>query len=97
VAIVDPPIRSPHDDAEVDALLARAAAGDRDAFVAFYDATAPHVYAVLLALTDPASAERTLHAAHVEAWQRTRERGAPPCPGREWMSVIARRHAPAAH
>ena len=32
-------------DPDLDALLVRAASGDCDAFVAFYDATSPRVYA----------------------------------------------------
>jgi len=79
---------------DVDALLLRAAAGDCDALVRFYDATAPQVYAVLLTLTGVASlADELLEGIYVEAWERMQGRAAPPCPGREWMTSIARRHA----
>lgn len=79
---------------DVDALLVRAASGDCDAFVAFYDATAPRVYAVLLSLTGvAASADALLEGIYVEAWERMRGRSAPPCPGVQWMSLIAHRHA----
>ncbi|PTT15838.1 hypothetical protein DBR36_14095 [Microbacterium sp. HMWF026] len=81
-------------DDDLDALLRRAATGDCDAFVAFYDATAPRVYAVLLALTGIAArADALLEGIYVEAWERMRGRAAPPCPGMQWMSAIAHRHA----
>ncbi|RWR17656.1 hypothetical protein D8Y23_11275 [Microbacterium enclense] len=80
--------------ADLDALLARAAAGDCDAFVEFYDETSPRVYAVLLTLTGDADAAGSLlEGIYVEAWERMRGRSAPPCPGLEWMSLIAHRHA----
>ena len=79
---------------DLDALLVRAASGDCDAFAAFYDATAPRVYAVLLSLTGLAArADALLEGIYVEAWERMRGRDAPPCPGLEWMSAIAHRHA----
>ncbi|MFF7681960.1 hypothetical protein ACFZA2_04290 [Microbacterium sp. NPDC007973] len=79
---------------DLDALLIRAASGDCDAFVAFYDATAPRIYATLLALTGVAAkAELLLEGIYVEAWERMRGRDAPPCPGMQWMSAIAHRHA----
>lgn len=79
---------------DLDALLIRAAAGDCDAFVEFYDRTSPRVYGILLAVTgSPASADALLEGIYVEAWERMRGRSSPPCPGLEWMSVIAHRHA----
>jgi len=81
---------------DLDALLVRAASGDCDAFVEFYDATSPRVYAVLLSLTGIAArADALLEGIYVEAWERMRGRSAPPCPGMEWMSAIAHRHATA--
>lgn len=81
-------------DPDLDALLVRAASGDCDAFVAFYDATSPRVYATLLALTGLAQrADALLEGIYVEAWERMRGRSAPPCPGLQWMSAIAHRHA----
>lgn len=81
-------------DDDLDALLVRAATGDCEAFVAFYDATAPRVYAVLLSLTGLAEkADALLEGIYVEAWERMRGRSAPPCPGMQWMSAIAHRHA----
>ncbi|MEX0152150.1 hypothetical protein [Microbacterium sp. LMI1-1-1.1] len=86
----------PADEADLDALLARAATGDCDAFVAFYDATSPRIYAILLRVTGHSSAAgELLEGIYVEAWERMRGRNAPPCPGLEWMSVIAHRHASA--
>ncbi|MDQ1082965.1 MULTISPECIES: hypothetical protein [Microbacterium] len=77
---------------DLDALLVRAAAGDCDAFVAFYDATAPRVYAILLSLTGVAAeADRLMEGVYVEAWERMRGRTAPPCPGLHWMSALAHR------
>lgn len=79
---------------DLDALLVRAASGDCDAFVAFYDATSPRIYAILLSLTGVATkAERLLEGIYIEAWERMRGRNAPPCPGMQWMSTIAHRHA----
>lgn len=79
---------------DLDELLVRAASGDCDAFVAFYDATAPRIYAILLSLTGVAAkADGLLEGIYVEAWERMRGRNAPPCPGMQWMSSIAHRHA----
>ncbi|GEB44105.1 hypothetical protein MTE01_00500 [Microbacterium testaceum] len=84
------------EEQDLDALLVRAAVGDCDAFGEFYDATAPQIYAVLLSMTGVAStADTLLENIYVEAWERMRGRSAPPCPGREWMSSIAHRHATA--
>ncbi|MEZ3157383.1 hypothetical protein AB1K56_10695 [Microbacterium sp. BWR-S6Y] len=67
---------------DLDQLLVRAASGDCDAFVAFYDATAPRVYAILLSLTGVADkANRMLEGIYVEAWERMRGRNAPRAPG----------------
>ncbi|MFG6280866.1 hypothetical protein [Microbacterium sp. 5K110] len=86
--------RAARDGVDLDALLVRAASGDRGAFVHFYDVTAPRVYAVLLTLTrEAARAESLLEGIYVEAWERMRGRSAPPCPGNEWVSLIAYRHA----
>lgn len=93
MTMTDPTTRMSRED-DVDALLVRAATGDCDAFVEFYDATAPRVYAVLLSLTGvAATADGLLEGIYVEAWERMRGRTAPPCPGMEWMSAIAHRHA----
>ena len=79
---------------DLDALLARAASGDCDALVEFYDVTSPRVYALLLTLTrDADDAASLLEDIYAEAWERMRGRTAPPCPGLEWMSIIAHRHA----
>ncbi|WZH37496.1 MAG: hypothetical protein PIR02_02265 [Microbacterium enclense] len=80
------------DDADVTALLARAAAGDRDAFGSFYDQTAPRIYAMLLRVHDPRRSESLLEEIYVEAWERTTSRGVPPCPAWEWLALMARRH-----
>ncbi len=81
-------------DPDLSALLARAAGGDCDAFTRFYDLTAPRIYALLLTLTpDASTAERVLETIYVEAWERMGGREAPPCPGMEWMSFLAHRHA----
>jgi RNA polymerase sigma-70 factor (ECF subfamily) len=93
MTITDLP-RAAVDDADADGLLARAAGGDRQAFGTFYDVTAPRVYALLLALTrDTPRSEALLEEVYVEAWERAVGRGAPPCPAREWVSVLAHRLA----
>ncbi|MDR6690150.1 RNA polymerase sigma-70 factor (ECF subfamily) [Microbacterium sp. 1154] len=95
MTMTDPATR-PSRDQDLDALLVRAATGDCDAFVEFYDATAPRIYAVLLSLTGITSTtDALLEGIYVEAWERLRGRAAPPCPGMEWMSSIAHRHASA--
>lgn len=82
------------DDADVAALLSRVAAGDRDAFVSFYDSTAPRIYAVLLALTDDTvRAESLLADIYAEAWERASTRGVPACPAWHWLALMAHRHA----
>jgi len=93
VTLTDPALSAKR-DGDVDALLVRAATGDCDAFVEFYDATAPRVYAVLLSMTGvAATADALLEGIFLEAWERMRGRSAPPCPGMEWMAAIAHRHA----
>lgn len=82
------------DDADVDGLLSRAAGGDQQAFGVFYDLTAARVYSVLLALTQSAArSEALLEEVYVEAWERVVRRGVPPCPAREWVSLLAHRRA----
>lgn len=93
MTMTDPATRESREQ-DLDALLVRAAMGDCDAFVEFYDATAPRIYAVLLSLTGVAgTADTLLEGIYVEAWERMRGRTAPPCPGFEWVSSIAHRHA----
>ncbi|KTS92215.1 hypothetical protein NS183_00600 [Microbacterium testaceum] len=85
------------DDADADTLLTRASAGDRDAFGAFYDLTAPRIHAVLLVLTRNATRSALLlEEVYVEAWEHVVARGVPRCPAWEWVSLIARRRAVAA-
>lgn len=82
------------EDADVDRLLALAVGGDRQAFGMFYDLTAGRVYALLLALTHNASrCDALLEEVYVEAWERLVGRGLPPCPAREWVSLMAHRRA----
>jgi len=93
MTITDLP-RAAVDDADADGLLARAAGGDQQAFGTFYDVTAPRIYALLLALTPDASrADILLEEVYVEAWARLVDRGMPPCPAREWVSLMAHQHA----
>ncbi len=82
------------DDADVDGLLLRAAGGDQQAFGMFYDLTAARVYSLLLALTrNAARSDVLLEEVYVEAWERVVRRGLPPCPAKEWVSLMAHRRA----
>lgn len=93
MTVVDAPAERV-DGADLSALLAQASAGDCDAFTRFYDLTSPRIYALLLATSpDTGRARELLEAIYVEAWERLRGRSAPPCPGLEWMSSLAHRHA----
>ena len=53
-----------------DELLARVGAGDRQAFAALYDATAPRVFGLVRRLVvDPAQAEEVTQDVYLEIWQ----------------------------
>lgn len=93
MTITDMPRTATH-EADADALLARASAGDRDAFEAFYDLTAPRIHAVLLALTQDATRSALLlEEVYLEAWERVAMQGIPRCPAWEWLCLMAHRHA----
>ncbi|MBL8838421.1 MAG: sigma-70 family RNA polymerase sigma factor [Alphaproteobacteria bacterium] len=75
-------------------LLGDAAAGDRAAFRAVYDATAPHLLGVALRiLRRRDAAEEVVQEAYVSIWQHAgeyrRERGTPIA----WMGTIVRNRA----
>lgn len=60
---------------DLEALLERAADGDRGAFARFYDATSPQAYRLALALAgDPAHAEQAVLRAYTTAWRLSRGR-----------------------
>jgi RNA polymerase sigma-70 factor (ECF subfamily) len=82
------------DDAVVDELLRRTAAGDQAAFNALYDRTAGRLFAVCLRIARHRRlAEELLREIYVGIWERAREFD--PARGRAlaWMTSIARTHA----
>ena len=79
---------------EVDRLLLSSARGDRDAFAAFYDATAALVYGVALRVVrDPARAEEISQDVYLDVWRNAGRY----LPGRgsakAWIVTIAHRRA----
>lgn len=84
----------PDDSAHDRSLLARIAAGDREAFAALFDRHSPVVLGVLVRLLrDRAEAEEVLQEAFLQAWQDAagyRPDGATP---RGWLLMLARSRA----
>lgn len=75
-------------------LLARCARGDRDAFAAWYEATASRAYGLALRVVrDPAQAEEVVQDAFLETWRAASrfdpERGSPLA----WLLTITHRKA----
>jgi RNA polymerase sigma-70 factor (ECF subfamily) len=68
IDVVNSPVPGPPDDAEL--LIARIAAGDRDAFSRFYDAFAGTALGLIRrVLRDPSSAEEVLQEVFWQVWQ----------------------------
>ena len=74
--------------------LSRAALGDRQAFKQLYDATSPHLFAVLLRIQrDRAVAEDLLQEVYVSAWKAAASFDAQQSQPLTWLTHIARNKA----
>jgi RNA polymerase sigma-70 factor (ECF subfamily) len=92
--IVNPVVAGAREADEVDRLLLQAARGDRDAFAALYDATAPLVYGVALRVVrDPARAEEITQEAYLDVWRHAAKYIAASGSARSWIVTIAHRRA----
>jgi RNA polymerase sigma-70 factor (ECF subfamily) len=79
---------------DLDILLSRVAGGDRQAFRALYDATAPRLFAICLRLTrNRALAEDVLQEAFARVWERAVQFDPARGHAWTWMVAIARNHA----
>ena len=80
--------------ADIEAMIAKCALGDRRAFAALYQATSGKLFGVLLRiLTDRAEAEDALQEVYVKIWKGAglyRVNGLSPM---TWLITIARNHA----
>ena len=82
----------PVDDA--DALLARVATGDRQAYEGFFDLLAPMVFGVCRkVLRDPSLAEEVAQEVMLEVWRTAPRHRADKASARTWVAVIAHRRA----
>jgi RNA polymerase sigma-70 factor, ECF subfamily len=79
---------------DIDNLMRRVAAGDRDAFTALYDAIAPRVYGLIRrVLRDPAIAEEVAQEALVEVWRASARFDPSRGSAAGWIFTIAHRRA----
>jgi RNA polymerase sigma-70 factor (ECF subfamily) len=79
---------------DIDNLMRRVAAGDRDAFTALYDAIAPRVYGLIRrVLRDPAIAEEVAQEALVEVWRAAARFDPSRGSAAGWIFTIAHRRA----
>ncbi|MCD2441794.1 sigma-70 family RNA polymerase sigma factor [Agromyces sp. SYSU K20354] len=77
-----------------DELLARVGAGDREAFAALYDVTAPRVFGLVRRLVvDPAQAEEVTQDVYLEIWQTAPRFDPARGSALAWMFTLAHRRA----
>ncbi|WP_304440150.1 ECF RNA polymerase sigma factor SigK [Frondihabitans sp. PAMC 28766] len=87
-ATVHPPLPTDED------LLALVAAGDRHAFAALYDRTAPRVLGLVTrCLRDPAQSEEVTQEVYLELWQNAARFDGSKGKALSWMLTVARRRA----
>ena len=80
--------------ADVEALLARVALGDRDAFSALYDATSAKLLGIALRiLRDRDAAEDALQDAFVKIWHKADSYSANGLSPMTWLITVARNTA----
>lgn len=80
--------------ADIEAMIARVALGDRDALSRLYDATAGKLYAVCLSvLKDPADAQDVLQDVFLRVWQRADRYAVTGHSPMTWLITIARNMA----
>ena len=83
-----------HPAPTADELLARVGAGDRAAFGALYDATAPRVFGLVRRLVvDPAQAEEVTQDVYLEIWQTAPRFDPARGSALAWMFTLAHRRA----
>ncbi|MBX4929688.1 sigma-70 family RNA polymerase sigma factor [Rhizobium binae] len=76
---------------EIKELISRVALGDRRAFAALYNQTAPKLFSICLRiLKDRAEAEEVLQEVYISIWQRARSFQAASGTSSAWLSAIAR-------
>ncbi|MBX4955099.1 sigma-70 family RNA polymerase sigma factor [Rhizobium lentis] len=76
---------------EIKELIGRVALGDRKAFVALYNQTAPKLFAICLRiLKDRTEAEEALQDVYISIWQRARSFQAATGSSTAWLAAIAR-------
>jgi RNA polymerase sigma-70 factor (ECF subfamily) len=81
-------------DQTPEALLARVATGDQDAFASLYDQLAGTVYGITLkVLRDPAQAEEVAQEVFVEIWRQANRYQPGRASVRTWAATIAHRRA----
>jgi RNA polymerase sigma-70 factor, ECF subfamily len=91
---VPPDGRADPPDHGVDALLARVARGDADAFAGLYDRCADQVYGIVRrVLRDPAQSEEVAQEVLVEVWRTAPRYDRAGGPGLGWILTIAHRRA----
>jgi RNA polymerase sigma-70 factor, ECF subfamily len=74
-------------------LIGRVSLGDRKAFAALYDASAPKLFAVCLRiLRDRGEAEEALQEIYVKIWQRADRYVAANVNPMAWLGAVARNH-----
>ncbi len=79
---------------ELTVALARAAAGDQQAFARFYDLAAPMIYGLVLrVIRNPALAEEVTQEVFVELWRLAPRYDRTKGSARAWASAIAHRRA----
>ncbi|MFD1882741.1 sigma-70 family RNA polymerase sigma factor [Paracoccus pacificus] len=80
--------------AEVEAMIARVALGDRQAFESLYEATSGKLHAVCLSvLKDRAAAEETLQDVFIQIWNHADRYAANGLSPMTWLITIARNRA----
>jgi len=86
--------RAPQDAAHLDALLTRAAGGDRDAFAELYDAVSSRVFALILrVVVDRAQSEEVLQDVFLEVWESASRFAPNRGQAKAWLFTIAHRRA----
>ena len=84
----------PPDSQTLAAWIAAAARGDRVAFKALYDATAPKLFGLLMRISrDRATAEEILQEAYLRIWRSASSYSPESGPPIAWMASIARHRA----
>ncbi|MBG6084377.1 ECF RNA polymerase sigma factor SigK [Zhihengliuella flava] len=86
--------RTTPERASLDALLARVALGDEDAFEALYDESAGLVFGLIKRVVrDPGLSEEVLQEVFVEVWQHATRYDAQRGSARSWICTVAHRRA----